>query len=286
MLDQRAWDQVADVVHGEDLYRADHRLIFGAIAELVEPRSAARRGHCRRALAAFRTTRGWRRRRVSRSARRGHAECSEHPRVCADRARARDAAQAHRDRGRHRGERAFDAGSHGRGDRRSCRAAGVRDRGRRPAGAGVHVAEGHPAEDDRPARYAEPLAERHHGRVDRLHRDGQDDRRFAARRAHHHCWASVHGQVDAGRQHRRARGDRQRRPRRHLQHGDVCRAAELQDAELDRTREPDAAAQRQALRGRLAARALGRVDDVERADLHRRRRRADADRGSIACSRG
>ena len=35
MLDQRAWDQVADVVHGEDLYRADHRLIFGAIAELV-----------------------------------------------------------------------------------------------------------------------------------------------------------------------------------------------------------------------------------------------------------
>jgi replicative DNA helicase len=35
ILDQRAWDQVADVVHGEDLYRADHRLIFGAIAELV-----------------------------------------------------------------------------------------------------------------------------------------------------------------------------------------------------------------------------------------------------------
>ena len=30
MLDQRAWDQVADVVHVEDLYRADHRLIFSA----------------------------------------------------------------------------------------------------------------------------------------------------------------------------------------------------------------------------------------------------------------
>jgi len=36
MLDQRAWDQVADVVHIDDLYRADHRLIFSAIAELVE----------------------------------------------------------------------------------------------------------------------------------------------------------------------------------------------------------------------------------------------------------
>ncbi len=36
MLDQRAWDQIADVVHVENLYRADHRLIFSAIAELVE----------------------------------------------------------------------------------------------------------------------------------------------------------------------------------------------------------------------------------------------------------
>jgi replicative DNA helicase len=36
MLDQRAWDQVADSVSAEDLYRADHRLIFGAIAALIE----------------------------------------------------------------------------------------------------------------------------------------------------------------------------------------------------------------------------------------------------------
>jgi replicative DNA helicase len=36
MLDQRAWDQIADVVSAEDLYRADHRLIFGAVAALVE----------------------------------------------------------------------------------------------------------------------------------------------------------------------------------------------------------------------------------------------------------
>src|SRR5262245_11822832 len=36
MLDQRAWDQIADVVSVEDLYRADHRLILSAIAALVE----------------------------------------------------------------------------------------------------------------------------------------------------------------------------------------------------------------------------------------------------------
>jgi replicative DNA helicase len=36
MLDQRAWDQIADVVSTEDLYRADHRLIFTAVAALVE----------------------------------------------------------------------------------------------------------------------------------------------------------------------------------------------------------------------------------------------------------
>jgi replicative DNA helicase len=35
MLDQRAWDQIADVVRVDDLYRADHRLIFNAIADLV-----------------------------------------------------------------------------------------------------------------------------------------------------------------------------------------------------------------------------------------------------------
>jgi replicative DNA helicase len=36
MLDQRAWDQIADVLTVDDLYRADHRLIFSAVADLVE----------------------------------------------------------------------------------------------------------------------------------------------------------------------------------------------------------------------------------------------------------
>src|SRR5580658_6783710 len=36
MLDATAWDQVADRVIGEDFYRNDHRLIFEAVAGLIE----------------------------------------------------------------------------------------------------------------------------------------------------------------------------------------------------------------------------------------------------------
>ncbi len=36
MLDALAWDKVADVIIGDDFYRKDHRLIFAAIAGLIE----------------------------------------------------------------------------------------------------------------------------------------------------------------------------------------------------------------------------------------------------------
>src|ERR1019366_2764961 len=36
MLDSAAWDQVADRVLAEDFYRKDHRLIFAAVAGLIE----------------------------------------------------------------------------------------------------------------------------------------------------------------------------------------------------------------------------------------------------------
>lgn len=36
MLDKSAWDKVADVVTSEDFYRNDHRIIYAAIADLVE----------------------------------------------------------------------------------------------------------------------------------------------------------------------------------------------------------------------------------------------------------
>ena len=36
MLNAEAWDKIADVVVAEDFYRKDHRLIFSAIARLIE----------------------------------------------------------------------------------------------------------------------------------------------------------------------------------------------------------------------------------------------------------
>jgi len=36
MLDQRAWDRVADRLRGDDFYREDHRLIFQTIGRLIE----------------------------------------------------------------------------------------------------------------------------------------------------------------------------------------------------------------------------------------------------------
>lgn len=39
MLDANAWDAVADIVSAADFYRRDHRLIFEAVAEVIERRS-------------------------------------------------------------------------------------------------------------------------------------------------------------------------------------------------------------------------------------------------------
>ncbi|MCH8337010.1 MAG: replicative DNA helicase, partial [Proteobacteria bacterium] len=36
MLDNSAWDKVADLIVADDFYRKDHRLIFSAISELAE----------------------------------------------------------------------------------------------------------------------------------------------------------------------------------------------------------------------------------------------------------
>ncbi|MCD0229039.1 replicative DNA helicase, partial [Enterobacter hormaechei subsp. steigerwaltii] len=35
MLENPAWDRIADVVSGEDFYRHEHRLIFRSIATLI-----------------------------------------------------------------------------------------------------------------------------------------------------------------------------------------------------------------------------------------------------------
>ncbi|MBZ0091102.1 MAG: replicative DNA helicase, partial [Sulfuricellaceae bacterium] len=36
LLDNNAWDRIADVLRGEDFYRQDHRIIFKHITKLFE----------------------------------------------------------------------------------------------------------------------------------------------------------------------------------------------------------------------------------------------------------
>ncbi len=210
MLDQRAWDQIADVITSEDLYRADHRLIFRAVAELRRAQPAARRRHRQRAPATARSARVRGRLGLPRATRARHAERCQHPRLCTHRPRPRDAAQAHRDRRRYRGQRSFHGRAHGLRDRGSRGATRVRDRRRRYAARfGLPVAEIHSAEDDRSDRLPEPLHERYHRRVDGLRRDGQDYVGVAAGRAHHHRGPAVDGQNHARDQHRGERRARQ-----------------------------------------------------------------------------
>ena len=42
MLNAQAWDKIADVISASDFYRKDHRLIFEAIARLIDAET-----HCR-----------------------------------------------------------------------------------------------------------------------------------------------------------------------------------------------------------------------------------------------
>ena len=36
LVNPQAWDKVADIISADDFYRKDHRVIFRAIAELIE----------------------------------------------------------------------------------------------------------------------------------------------------------------------------------------------------------------------------------------------------------
>ena len=88
MLDNTAWDRVADHVIEEDFYRRDHRLIFRAIAELADRKQPVRRrnalGMAGAAQAAGRRGRSGYTGRPGA----GHAERGKHPGLCRYRPRA------------------------------------------------------------------------------------------------------------------------------------------------------------------------------------------------------
>ncbi len=136
MLDSAAWDQVADRVRAEDFYRNDHRLIFGAVAGLIERNqpcdAVTLSGH----LDAPGPARSSGRPRVSRLARPRHADRRQHPRLCGHRARALGAAPAHHRGQFDRQQRARARRARGARNRRRRGARGVRDRRARRARAG------------------------------------------------------------------------------------------------------------------------------------------------------
>ena len=226
MLDQRAWDQIADVVTAEDLYRADHRLIFGAVAALVErnqpPDAVTVSEHLQR-LGQLEAAGGlpYLARLVEDTP--SAANIRAYGRIVRDHAMLRQlieiggdiAASAHATEGRTAAEIV---------DRAEQRVFEIAERGLAPR-LRLRVVEASPAEDHRSTRFPESLDERDHRRVHGLRRDGQDDGGSATRRAHHHRGPAVHGQNDARDQHRGERCARPQDSGRDLQHGDVGRAA-------------------------------------------------------------
>ena len=94
LLDAAAWDNVADAVTREDFYRADHKLIFEAIAALAGEAKPCDVVTVSQQLERQRPARGRRRPGVPELHRPRYAECRQRARVRGHRARALAAAAA------------------------------------------------------------------------------------------------------------------------------------------------------------------------------------------------
>jgi len=79
LLDNQAFDRIADLVTGEDFYRDDHRRIFRHLSKLIEHAKPAGRGHGRRVDRGEARTRTVPAPRLSRFARAEHAQRAQHP---------------------------------------------------------------------------------------------------------------------------------------------------------------------------------------------------------------
>jgi replicative DNA helicase len=184
MLDQRAWDQIADVLSPADLYRADHRLILAAIGDLVErnqPPDAVTVGEHLQSLGQLEAAGGlaYLARLVEDTP--SAANIRAYAKIVRDKAMLRRlieiggdiAASAHATEGLTADEIV---------DLAEQRVFEIADSGSR-RGAGFV-----------PLKQILPKTiERNHGNLDRFRRNGRDDGRLAARRAHHRRRPAVHG---------------------------------------------------------------------------------------------
>ena len=184
----------------EDLYRADHRLIFSAVAELVErnqpPDAVTVSEHLQR-NGQLEAAGGlpYLARLVEDTP--SAANIRAYAKIVRERAMLRQLIEIG-------GDIAASANS-SEGltvdeivDLAEQRVFEIADGGQR-RGSGFVSLKQILAKDDRPARHVEPLDERYYRRFDGLHRDGQDDLGLAARRAHHHRGTTIHGENAAWR---------------------------------------------------------------------------------------
>ena len=103
MLENTAWDRIADLISDSDFYRADHRLIYRHISRLIEhnkPADVVTVAESLDSTKELATVGGIR---LPECARQQHPVCRQHPPLCGNRARALDPASArgsgHRNRG-------------------------------------------------------------------------------------------------------------------------------------------------------------------------------------------
>jgi hypothetical protein len=254
LLDNSAWDGVADRLHADDFYRRDHQLIFGGIAELAarsEPADAVTVAEYLAAKGLGEETGGL----VYLGSLARDTPTAANVRAYAEIVRERSqlrqlirvsgeiAASAYASEGRPATELVDDA------ERRVFE---IAEQGKR-TGSGFVPLRDVLGADDRPSRHAAPVAGAAHGREQRLYRSRQDDRRAAARRSRDRRRTPVHGQDDARAQHRGTRGDCEPDPGRRVQHGNVARAARVPHDFVDRSRRPESSAHRHVRRRGLGA---------------------------------
>ena len=285
LLDNSAWDRVADLLTEQDFYRADHRLIFQHIGALIEHGKPADTltvaeslersgklgeigGHAYLASLSLNTPSAANIRRYAEIVR----ERSVMRHLAAVGTEIADSAYSPT------GKTAGELLDHAEG--RVFEIAEASSRGK----------QGFLGIDELAARVVTRMDELYHsenpsditGHPDRIHRPRPEDRGPAARRSHHRRRAAEHGQDRARAEHRRARRHRLRTAGRRLQHGNERGAGGDADAGLDRAREPAQDPHRPRGGERLVERDRRPGQAAERQHLRRRERGAEPARAARA----
>ena len=285
LLDNQAFDKIADLVSAEDFYRDDHRRLYRhlskligegkpadvvTVAESVEASEDKDRtgGPAYLGSLAQNTPSALNIRRYAELVR----ERAVQRRLAQVATEIAETALSPLGQGRlPAARRGGDAHPGGR-RQGPARHAGLRAD---PAGARARVRAHRP-----PVPPGEQV--RRHRRADRLHRPGRTDRGPAARRTGDRRRPPLDGQDGARAEFRRARRGQERHPGGDLQHGNGRDPAGDAPARLDRQGGPAQDAHRAPERRGVEPAVVGDGRPAQRADLHRRDGRAEFARAAHA----